>query len=150
MAKNKKLTPRRLAREWAMQFLFQMDVLETKLDNDDLNTFWEQLRETTPLDHAESFERAIVFAEELIRGVYENCQEIDNQLTDLSSGWALERISFTDRNILRIASYEILKTTLDNKVIIDEAVEIAKSFGDADSPKYINAILDNLSKSRGR
>ena len=81
MAKNKKLTPRRMAREWAMQFLFQNDVRNSDLEDEDLQLFWDQLRNSPSSPKKErDFEQASTFAEELIRGVFANRSEIDEFL----------------------------------------------------------------------
>ena len=150
MAKNKKLTPRRLAREWAMQFLFQNDVRESDLDNDDLELFWDQLRSSPQAKREKDFSQAIAFAEELIRGVFANKSAIDEAMQKFSTNWPLERMSVTDRNILRIGSFEIMHSDLAPQIVINEAVEISKTFGEKDSPKFINAILDNITKDCGK
>ena len=147
MAKNKKLTPRRMAREWAMQFLFQNDVRNSDLEDEDLQLFWDQLRNSPSSPKKErDFEQASTFAEELIRGVFANKSKIDEFLKKFSTNWPVERMSVTDRNILRIGAFEILHSELAPQIIINEAVEISKAFGVADSPKFINAILDNITK----
>ena len=151
MAKNKKLTPRRMAREWAMQFLFQNDVRNSDLEDEDLQLFWDQLRNSPSSPKKErDFEQASAFAEELIRGVLANKSEIDEFLKKFSTNWPVERMSVTDRNILRIGAFEILHSELAPQIIINEAVEISKAFGVADSPKFINAILDNITKDCGK
>lgn len=151
MAKNKKLTPRRMAREWAMQFLFQNDVRNSDLEDEDLQLFWDQLRNSPSSPKKErDFEQASTFAEELIRGVLANKSEIDEFLKKFSTNWPVERMSVTDRNILRIGAFEILHSELAPQIIINEAVEISKAFGVADSPKFINAILDNITKDCGK
>lgn len=151
MAKSKKLTPRRMAREWAMQFLFQNDVRNSDLEDEDLQLFWDQLRNSPSSPKKErDFEQASTFAEELIRGVFANRSEIDEFLKKFSTNWPVERMSVTDRNILRIGAFEILHSELAPQIIINEAVEISKAFGVADSPKFINAILDNITKDCGK
>lgn len=151
MAKNKKLTPRRMAREWAMQFLFQNDVRNSDLEDEDLQLFWDQLRNSPSSPKKErDFEQASTFAEELIRGVFANKSKIDEFLKKFSTNWPVERMSVTDRNILRIGAFEILHSELAPQIIINEAVEISKAFGVADSPKFINAILDNITKDCGK
>lgn len=150
MAKNKKLTPRRLAREWAMQFLFQNDVRESELDNDDLELFWSQLNDSPVAKREKDFYQARKFSEELIRGVFANKSAIDDAMKKFSTNWPIERMSVTDRNILRIGTFEIIHSDLAPQIIINEAVEISKTFGEKDSPKFINAILDNITKDCGK
>ena len=150
MAKNKKLTPRRMAREWAMQFLFQNDVRESELDEDDLELFWAQLQKAPAGKREREFNSAKDFAEELVRGVFVNKADLDEKVQKFSEKWAIDRMSVTDRNILRIGAFEIIHSDLPPQIIINEAVEISKTFGDKDSPKYINAILDNITKDCGK
>ena len=146
MAKSKKLTPRRMAREWAMQFLFQNDVCEAGLEDEDLTLFWSQLQKSPTTIKEYDFNQASEFAEILIRGVYSHKTAIDDALQKYSSNWPIKRMSVTDRNILRIGAFELLHSDLPPQVVINEAVEISKVFCDVDSPKFINAILDNIQK----
>lgn len=147
MAKNKKLTPRRMAREWAMQFLFQNDVRASQLEEEDLTLFWSQLQQSSTSTKEHGFERASGFADHIIRGVHRHKMSIDATLQKHSPDWSIKRMSVTDRNILRIGIFELLHSELPSQVVINEAVEISKVFCDGDSPKFINAILDNIHKN---
>jgi N utilization substance protein B len=86
------------------------------------------------------------FAEELVHGVMENRDRIDQTIRDTAPAWPLEQVSAVDRNILRLAIYEIL---IDNNVpmraAINEAVELAKDFGGENSPRFINGVLGSVS-----
>ena len=86
------------------------------------------------------------FALELVRGVIENRERIDETIRRTAPAWPLDQIAAVDRNILRLAIYEIL---IDNKVpmraAINEAVELAKEFGGETSPKFINGVLGSVS-----
>ena len=86
------------------------------------------------------------FAEELVHGVMENRDRIDQTIRDTAPAWPLEQVSAVDRNILRLAIYEIL---IDNNVpmraAINEAVELAKEYGGENSPKFINGVLGSVS-----
>lgn len=86
------------------------------------------------------------FAEELVIGVRENREKIDETISKTAPAWPLEQIAAIDRNILRLAIYEIL---IDNKVpmraAINEAIELAKQFGGETSPKFINGVLGSVS-----
>ena len=146
MAKAKKLTPRRLAREWALQFLFQYDIRNSEFEEEELELFWEQLKDSPSLPKEKAFEAGCEYANELIRGVLESSKEFDDLISANAANWTLDRIAVVDRNILRIGIYELRKTDLSAKVIIDEAVEIAKVFAEKDSPSFINAVLDNIYK----
>jgi N utilization substance protein B len=83
----------------------------------------------------------------LLSGVLDKVSEIDGRIEACSEHWRLDRIAVVDRNILRIAVYELLyKPDIPYKVIIDEAIEIAKSYGTTESGAFINGVLDHLHK----
>jgi N utilization substance protein B len=85
------------------------------------------------------------FAEQLVQGVYLHQSEIDQLISSASEHWRLERMSLVDRNVLRIALYEMLHCPeIPPKVSINEAVDLGKSFGSADSGAFINGILDRI------
>jgi N utilization substance protein B len=131
---------RRKARELALQFLFQWDVsgggdLEARLAQ-----FWEWQH-----PHSE----VLRFAEGLIRGTLDHLREIDELLAQASEHWTLDRMATVDRNILRYAAYEILYSAsggeeVPEKVAIDEAIEVAKKYGSAESPAFVNGVLDQI------
>ncbi|AFM01242.1 MULTISPECIES: transcription antitermination factor NusB [Desulfitobacterium] len=131
---------RRLARETALQVLFQLDMTG---ENQDLK----------PTIHkwAEEFavpEGSIPFAEELVEGTWTHKEVIDENLEKLSEGWSLSRMANVDRNLLRLASYEILfREDIPGRVTINEAIEIAKRYGSEESGKFINGILDKVVES---
>jgi len=88
----------------------------------------------------------VTFARELINGVIQNKEKIDRHIEEFAPAWPIEQIPAVDRNILRLAIFEIL---LDNKVpvkvAINEAVELAKTFGSDSSPKFVNGVLGSIS-----
>ncbi len=84
------------------------------------------------------------FAESVLRGVREHLAEIDRSLESISENWRLSRMSATDRNILRLAAYEMMFGDTPPRVAINEAIELAKRYGDQNSPKYVNGVLDRL------
>jgi len=133
------LGTRRMAREVALQILYQLDVQEELPSDDAVALFWSSFGEGG--DPAGDGHRA--FAEVLVRGVREHLGEIDAVIARASRNWRLERMARVDRNLLRLAVYE-LKCSADvpAKVAINEAIEIAKRFGTAESPAFINGILD--------
>jgi N utilization substance protein B len=128
---------RRRGREIALQVLYQLDVQEQLSDEQALALFWNNFAEHPDEDEARSF------AEELVRGVREKLAEIDALLAAASKNWRLERMARVDRNLLRLALWE-LKWSADvpAKVAINEAIEIAKRYGTAESPAFVNGILD--------
>lgn len=151
---------RREARERAVQFLFQHDMnppedLEAALDH-----FWESQRaaaiaedkgvakwgqaiELPPPSAEEAAMR--LFAEPLIRGALEHRDEVDELIKKHAQNWELHRMAAVDRNILRLAIYEMLyREDIPPVVSINEAVDIAKKFSTQDSGKFVNGILDKV------
>ena len=151
---------RREARERAVQFLFQHDL--NPPDNLDaaLDHFWDSQRgpaiaedkapatwgEKTDLPPATAEELAVRnFADRLIRGVIEHRPELDQKITALAQNWDLQRMAVVDRNILRLAIFEMLhRDDIPPIVSINEAVDIAKKFSTQDSGKFVNGILDKI------
>jgi N utilization substance protein B len=91
----------------------------------------------------------IEFANEILSGVRRNRSEIDALLAERAANWRLERMAVTDRNILRLAAFEMLYTDTPDRVVINEAVELAKRFGAKQSSQFVNGILDRLFRDRG-
>ncbi|WP_304544598.1 transcription antitermination factor NusB [Sulfurimonas microaerophilic] len=88
------------------------------------------------------------FALNLYEGVMEKLPECDSAIIEHLKEWDFERLGAIERATLRLAAYEILFSELDNAVIINEAVEITKAFGTEQSPKFINGVLDAISKDK--
>ena len=151
---------RREARERAVQFLFQHDMnppedLEAALDH-----FWESQRaaaiaedkgvakwgQTIELPPPSAEEAAVrLFAEPLIRGALEHRDQADELIRKHAQNWELHRMAAVDRNILRLAIYEMLyREDIPPVVSINEAVDIAKKFSTQDSGKFVNGILDKV------
>jgi transcription antitermination protein NusB len=88
------------------------------------------------------------YAERLVRGVIGHREELDQALQKISQNWRLERMAIIDRNLLRLAAYELIhqKDDVPRKVAINEAVELAKTFGTAESGAFVNGILDRIGK----
>jgi N utilization substance protein B len=130
---------RRKAREMALQILYQLDVQERLSDEQGLALFWQNFTQ----EDAELDEGARGFADALVKGVREHLAEIDALITRASRNWRLERMARVDRNLIRLALHE-LKFCADvpSKVAINEAIEIAKRYGTAESPAFVNGILD--------
>jgi N utilization substance protein B len=133
---------RREGREAALQFLFSHD-LNPFIDPEgpEAVAFWH-LRTAKP--------RVRDFATELLRGLMPHLAEIDQKITAVSENYAFQRLATVDRNLLRLAAYEILyRDDIPAAVSINEAIEISKDFGTDDSPKFINGILDRILKDAG-
>ena len=129
---------RRKARELALQFLYQLDL---RSDGDPVSCseeFWSR----HPVDP-----EARAFAETLVRGTKLHQGKIDELIRQYAEHWDLERMAVVDRNILRAGIFELL-WTMDTppKVVINEAIEIAKKFSTQESSRFINGILDRIHK----
>jgi N utilization substance protein B len=129
---------RRKAREVALQILYQLDVQEQLSDEQALALYWNHVGADAELDDA-----GRLFADRLVRGVRQHVAEFDGLIGRASRNWRLERMARVDRNLLRLALFE-LKYSADvpAKVAINEAIEIAKRYGTAESPAFVNGILD--------
>ena len=91
----------------------------------------------------------VEFARSLLSGVRRNRGELDTFLSEKTENWSLDRMAVTDRNILRLGSYEILYTETPDPVAINEAVELAKRFGSKQSAQFVNGVLDRLLQDKG-
>jgi N utilization substance protein B len=89
-------------------------------------------------------EASIEFANVLYSGVRRNVQELDTMLSGMAENWAMQRMAVTDRNILRMGAFEILYTETPPRVVINEAVELAKRYGARQSPQFVNGLLDRF------
>ncbi|MED3624423.1 transcription antitermination factor NusB [Neobacillus thermocopriae] len=123
---------RRTAREKALQALFQIDVAGSE--------------PKAAIEHVLEEEAGDDYLSRLVLGVVEHRSEIDQLIADNLEKWTLDRLATVDRNILRMAVYELkfLHDEVPEKVIMDEAIEIAKKFGDDQSNKFVNAILSKV------
>lgn len=129
---------RRKAREIALQFLYQLDLHGADDPEPHAGEFWAR----HPVD-AET--RA--FAETLVRGTKAHQAKADQLITQYAEHWDLERMAVVDRNILRLATWELLwHADVPPKVVINEAIEIAKKFGTEESSRFVNGILDRVLK----
>ncbi|MGC9529290.1 MAG: transcription antitermination factor NusB [Candidatus Bipolaricaulaceae bacterium] len=90
------------------------------------------------------------FAGRLLAGVIERQPEIDRIINERAHGWGVDRLAVVDRNILRLGLYEVLYSDTPLEVAIDEAVELAKTYGTERAPAFINGILDRVGKEAGR
>ena len=133
---------RREGREAAVQFLFQDDLNKSDALPEALDHFWS-LRESSL--------RTRQFAAELIQGVLDNRAAIDEHIKRVTANYELHRIAPVDRNILRVAIFEMLYSSeVPPVVCINEAIEIAKRFGSEESGRFVNGILDRLKEEAAR
>ena len=125
-----------------MQSLYQWDFLNR--DTEDLPEIVKNVFEEFAKDFNDDG-----FVDALIRGVVNNQKEIDGYITKYAPEWPLDQITIVDRNILRIGCYELLfDENIPPKVAINEAIEIAKSFGGESSGKFVNGVLGAIYKDR--
>jgi N utilization substance protein B len=147
--------PRRRSREIALQILHQVDVSGDAAADAHVNVmlarYFEHLATRTgPADEEDAYETAEPASkidrpliEEIVRGVCRHRAEIDEQLTTLSRNWRLERMALVDRNVIRIALFELAHCpTVPVNVVLNEAVELAKRYGTAEGAAFANGLLD--------
>ena len=132
-----KFANRSLARVVALQMLYQED-----MNPGSMAAFGEEFLRTELPAH----EPIQAFAQLLIDGASRKQTEIDAELGQVAENWTVSRMSSTDRNILRLATYEILFMETPRTVAISEAVELAKRFGTADSAGFVNGVLDKIGR----
>lgn len=136
---------RRLSREIALQFLYSCEAAKNFSDPA-INDFIDYMSQVHRINPDEAIDRSIIdFAEKLIIGILDHIDEIDAVIKKYAANWDFSRITMIDRNILRIASYEIMYLNdIPSVVSIDEAVDIAKKYSTPDSGKFVNGILDKV------
>ncbi len=154
---------RHRAREMAIQMLYQLDMGQSPLphifghfdpipfrDSDD--EAGEVEASASPEEESPTTRDSFDYARSLVEGTVSHGEEIDELIRKQAVNWRLERMSAVDRNILRLAVYELLyESDVPKVVILDEAIELAKRFGAEDSSRFVNGLLDGLlKKSRAR
>jgi transcription antitermination protein NusB len=126
------MTLRRKSREFALQMLFEWDMTHQETSQVEQH-FWKSARA------AQSTRK---FAHELFEGAVSQADKTDALVRELSENWRFDRLATVDRNILRLAIYEFRFRTAPPKVVIDEAVELAKKFSSEEAPAFLNGVLD--------
>lgn len=126
---------RRTAREKALQALFQIDISKTE--------------PADAIEHVLEGGAGDEYLSMLVKGVIEHREEIDKLISVNLEKWSIDRLATVDRNILRIAAYELRfqQPEIPENVILDEAIEIAKIYGDDQSSKFINAVLSKVKQT---
>jgi N utilization substance protein B len=132
---------RRKSRERALQVLFQLDYQNADVETV-LREFWSA--HTTG-------EKVRDFTETLVRGAFAHREEIDRMISSTVENWSIERLAAVDRAILRFSTYELMHMPdVPAKVTINEAVEIAKTYGTEESGRFINGVLDKIREKIGK
>lgn len=128
---------RRDTRQIILQLLFQMDF--TKIEPDEAIDYM--------LEEHEINGEELSFIKEIVYGTNGNVKNLDEQIIKYTKGWTIDRLPNIDRSILRMSTYELLyKKDTPVKVVLNEAIELAKLFGSDDSPKFINGVLGSIVK----
>jgi transcription antitermination protein NusB len=143
---------RRRAREVALQVLYSLDVNPDLTADAALSTYFDRFaREAQQGDDGEILERLDrPFLETLVRGVAERRAALDERLGQLSRNWRVERIARVERTILRMALFELEHSDVPARVVLNEAIELAKAYGAADAPAFVNGLLDSAMHALGR
>jgi len=127
---------RRRGREAAVQFLYASDLEGALLEGQNLDRFWT-LCTAKPAGRE--------FAQKLVHGLLTRLEEIDALLAGIIENYDFNRLAAVDRNILRLATYELLYLEdVPPRVAINEAIEIAKAFGSSESGRFVNGVLDRI------
>jgi len=141
MNNRKKVSGRRQTREWIMQFLFQLDFNPEPVDIA-LKDFWEG---------KDPNERERTYAEEVIKGVVQHKDELDDRLSQYAKRWDSERMGAVDRTVMRVALFEMLyRDDVPPVVSINEAVHFAKDFSSFQSGRFVNGVLDRIRRELDR
>ncbi|MCR2803108.1 transcription antitermination factor NusB [Paenibacillus soyae] len=136
---------RRLAREIAVSSLYQMEMNEVTAA-EAVDMLMDELRQDNEIGaDPKEIGSTDEFARELVFGVLERKQAIDGMLQQFLTGWQVDRLSRVDRQVLRLACYEIVfRDDVPPKAAINEAIELAKHFGTEESGKFVNGVLGKL------
>jgi N utilization substance protein B len=135
------MSSRRRSRQRALQILFLWDSRRQPVD-EAINSYydsiyWDERPERDP------------FVRELVTGTIEHLSEVDEQISKHAEHWRMERMPAVDRNILRMAVYEMTRGETPPAVTIDEALELARKFSGEESVQFVNGVLDAINRGRG-
>lgn len=132
---------RRKGRETALQILYQMDLSDTPAEKA-IQLFWANLGATREGED---------FANLIVRGFGANPESVDDKIRAVSQHWRLERMSRVDRNIIRLATYELMcLPDVPGRVTLNEAIELAKRYGNEGSAAFVNGVLDRIASDCGK
>lgn len=135
---------RTLAREYALQLLYQIDITHDHYDAA-LNNFWQAHSEENIGEEIKNF------TGELVKGAVDNIEKIDARIAQYATNWQLKRMAVVDRNILRLASFELMfRDDIPLKVSINEAIELAKKYSGLEASKFVNGILDKIKSEKNK
>jgi N utilization substance protein B len=130
------------AREFALQVLYQADITHDNYEVS-LEEFWKEPSEEVVNEEVKNFTSS------LVKGVADNLATIDKAISKYAANWDLKRMAVIDRNILRLASFELIwRNDIPLKVAINEAVELAKKYSGPEASKFVNGVLDKVKLER--
>lgn len=127
------------AREHSLKILYQAEMTRRDIISS-ARSYWEEMG---------AYDKTVKdFADRLTEGIHGRMGEIDEKISLHATNWQLKRMAVIDRNVMRLATYEIIYAAdIPPKVSINEAVELAKKYGDTESSKFVNGILDRIHKT---
>ena len=131
------MSTRRRAREIVLQLLYEADVNDCR-DSEEARKFIRS--------RMQGRKALTEFACGLLQGTLDHREEIDARLTELATNWTLPRMPVVDRNVLRLGAYEIVYGDTPGRVAVNESIVLAKRYGDKNSPRFVNGVLDRLLK----
>lgn len=134
MSKN----PNSDARRFAMQFMYQCECEKIYFYQDALMASFLEDFKVSPDTHS--------YIKKLVQGVFNQMPEIDAMITEHSENWSVERLPATDRAVLRLSVYELKYMDTPRKVVLNEAIELAKEYGTENSGRFVNGLLDKISQ----
>jgi len=127
------------ARELALKILYKLDLLGEKPTAENMAYLTSQVKDASVLE----------FAKDLVKNTYQRKAELDGRISRIARNWHIQRMAIVDRNILRIAAYELLyREDVPEKVTINEAIELAKKYSTEDSGAFVNGILDKIREEK--
>lgn len=129
------MTTRRRVREVVLQILFEEDINPVRKISAASQFLETRMRKNKPL---------VAFGEGLLAGVRENRKDIDALIGLNAANWSVKRMATVDRNILRLAAFEMRWAGVPGRVVINEAIELAKRYGNHNSGQFVNGILDRI------
>lgn len=130
--------PHARSRDWALQFLYQSEIEKLFFFSD---MHFDRFIQNFSVDG-----RQVPYLRKLVEGVFEKLAELNDVIDDNSENWNLTRMPVVDRCILRVSTFELMSKEIPQKVIINEAIELAKKYSTENSASFVNGILDKMAK----
>lgn len=131
---------RRLARELVFKYIFEADINKENLRED--TDFYTEREESNELQKEQ-----YSYIKETINGMKEHMEEIDSVISENMENWSLDRLGIVERSLLRYSVYELLYTNIGKEIIANEAIELAKKYGEEKSSEFLNGVLARIIKS---